>query len=177
MSIINNYYYYYSPPPLSSPLPPSLPSPPPSPLQLLLPIMKAQAESCNAPMQVVGTFLHKLFTDYDMKRYALQPRQPYRQTARLVAAQSPAILHSCHGLSRGQLMSLIINCYNGVPESFQLFRCHSTTSEDELNLFLKRVSIHPFQYMIVGVEKLPYQLQEVQEVGVVCHLLTLCFLL
>ena len=124
--------------------------------------MKSQAESCSAPMEVVGTFLHRLFSDYDMKRYALQPRQPYRQPARLVSAQSSAILHSCHGLSRAQLMSLIINCYNGVPESFQLFRCHSSTTEDELNLFLNRVLNHPFQYMIIGVEKLPYQLQEVR---------------
>lgn len=125
--------------------------------------MKAQAETCNAPMEVVGTFVHKLFHEYDMKRYALQPRQPYKQPARIVSAQSSAILHSCHGLSRVQLMSLIINCYSGVPESFQLLRCNSSTTEDELNLFLNRVSTHAFQYMIVGVEKLPYQLQEVSK--------------
>lgn len=127
--------------------------------------MKTQAEACNAPMEVVGTFIHKLFHEHDMKRYALQPRQPYKQPARLVSAQSPAILHSCHGLSRVQLMSLIINCYNGVPESFQLLRCHSSTTEDELSLFLNRVSIHAFQYMIIGVEKLPYQLQEVKSIN------------
>ena len=129
---------------------------------MILPSIKTLAESCNAPMEVVGTFLHKLFVEQEMKRYALQARQPYRQLARTVSAQSTAILHSCHGLSRQQMMSLIINCYNGVPECFQLFRCQASTTEDELNLFLNRVTRHPFQYMMVGVEKLPYQLQEVQ---------------
>ena len=115
-------------------------------------------------MEVVGTFLHKLFVEEEMNRFALQPRQPYRHLARTVSAQSSTILHSCHGLSRTQLMSLIINCYNGVPECFQLFRCQPYTTEDELNLFLNRVAQHPFQYMIIGVEKLPYQLQEVSHI-------------
>ena len=96
-----------------------------------------------------------------MDRFALQPRHPYLQLQRTLSSQSSTVLHSCHGLSNVQLVSLIINCYNGVPESFQLFRCHSYTTEDELMLFLNRASQYAFQYMIVGVEELPYQLQEV----------------
>lgn len=126
----------------------------------MLPLIKPLVESCTAPIKVVGSFLHQLF-EKDMSRFALQTRHPYRQLQRTLSAQSSTVLHSCHGLSSVQLVSLIVNCYNGVPESFQLFRCQSTTTGDELMLFLKRVNQYAFQYMIVGVEKLPYQLQEV----------------
>ena len=112
-------------------------------------------------MIVVGSFLHQLFVDHDMSRFALQPRHPYRQLQRTLSSQSSTVLHSCHGLSRVQLMSLLINCYNGVPDSFQLFRCQPSTSEDELMLFLNRAVQYSFQYMVVGVEQLAYQLQEV----------------
>lgn len=128
--------------------------------QSVLPRIKPLVESCTAPIKVVGTFLLQLF-EQDMSRFALQTRHPYRQLQRTLSAQSSTVLHSCHGLSPAQLVSLIINCYNGVPESFQLFHCQATTTSDELNLFLKRVNYYSFQYMIIGVERLPYQLQEV----------------
>lgn len=128
---------------------------------MVLPQIKAHVESCSAPIKVVGSFLHQLFVEHEMGRFALQPRHPYLQLQRTLSSQSSTVLHSCHGLSCVQLVSLIINCYNGVPESFQLFRCHSSTTEDELMLFLHRATQYAFQYMIIGVEELPYQLQEV----------------
>lgn len=96
-----------------------------------------------------------------MARYALRIRHPYRQISRTLSAQASTVLHCCHGFTPSQLMSLIINIYEGVPESFLLLRCHPTTTEDELKLFLKRTSKHAFKFMIISVERLPYQLQEV----------------
>ena len=84
-----------------------------------------------------------------------------RQLSRSISSQASTILNLCHTLSPAQLLALIVNSYNGVPESFQLLRCHSSTSEEELQLFLNRVVQHPYQYMVIGVEKLRYDLQEV----------------
>lgn len=112
-------------------------------------------------MEAVGCFLHKLITEHEMAKYALKVRHPYRQLSRSISSQASTVLNLCHALSSAQLLALIINSYNGVPESFQLLRCHSSTSEEELHLFLKRVVQHPYQYMVIGVEKLRYDLQEV----------------
>jgi hypothetical protein len=53
--------------------------------------------------------------------------------------------------------------FGGVPEPFEVFHCRPTVTEEELRLFLnpKRATKHPFQYLILEVNKLPYQLQEV----------------
>lgn len=127
----------------------------------------------SSPMEVVGCFLHKLIREHEMAKYALQVRHPYRQLSRSLSSQASTVLNSCPGLSSAQLLALIINSYNGVPESFQLLRCQSSTSEAELHLFLERVAHHPFQYMVIGVEKLPYDLQEVCSVAFVLMLLLL----
>lgn len=105
--------------------------------------------------------MRRLFEEYEMARYALHIRHPNRRFSRSLSTQANTILHSCHGFTTSQLMSLIINIYEGVPEAFLLFHCHRTTTEDELKLFLKRSSRHAFKFMIVSVERLPYQLQEV----------------
>ena len=125
-----------------------------------MPRLESVLESSPA-MEAVGSFLHKLITEHEMAKYALKVRHPYRQLSRSISSQASTILNLCHTLSPAQLLALIVNSYNGVPESFQLLRCHSSTSEEELQLFLNRVVQHPYQYMVIGVEKLRYDLQEV----------------
>ena len=42
-----------------------------------------------------------------------------------------------------------------------MLHCKVTTTEEELGLFLKRASTQPSRYLILGVNKLPFKLQEV----------------
>ncbi len=68
------------------------------------------------------------------------------------------------GFTQSQLLRLIISIYGGVPEAFEVYHCRSTSTEEELRLFMnpKRATKRPFQYLILEVNKLPYRLQEVR---------------
>ena len=66
-----------------------------------------------------------------------------------------------HLYTQDRLIRMIVGLYSGVPESFEVFHCRQSTTEEELNLFLKRASKHPLQYLILEVNKLSYKLQEV----------------
>ena len=112
-------------------------------------------------MHVVGAFLSELFktvgvmAQSPMRRRPADGGPPHHTTAH--------ILHSCCSFSQNQLVRLIISIFGGIPEPFEVFRCHPTTTEEELRLFLnpKRPTRHPFQYLILEVNSLQYQLQEV----------------
>ena len=87
--------------------------------------------------------------------------------------QSTLILHSCLGYSHSQIIRLIIHIYGGVPEPFEVLRCQRNTTKEEIQLFLNpmRAVRRPFQFLILDVNKLAYQLQEVIiEIDVICNL-------
>ena len=77
--------------------------------------------------------------------------------------QSTLILHSCPGYSQSQIIRLIIHIYGGVAEPFEVLRCQRNTTKEEIQLFLNpmRAMKRPFQFLILEVNKLAYQLQEV----------------
>jgi len=77
------------------------------------------------------------------------------------SSEPSQLLHYCPRYSQAQLIRLIVSIYNGVPEAFEVFRCHPLSTEEELSLFLKRVAKHPLQYLILKVNQLPFKLQEV----------------
>ena len=116
-------------------------------------------------MVVVGEFLGMMFNNHSLPKRRDEsffpshptphPTFPYHLT------QQP-ILHYCPGYSQAQLIRLIIFIYNGVPEAFEIFRCHPSTTEEELRVFLKQVAKHPLQYLILNVNNLPFKLQEVR---------------
>ena len=70
-------------------------------------------------------------------------------------------LHYAPGYTQSQLLCLITQLYDGVPESFEVFYCHLTTTPEELKMFMDRVMHHPLSYLILNVNKLSYNLQEV----------------
>ena len=117
----------------------------------------------NTPMHVVGSFLAALFQNFELSTYTLKHRRPSSVLSRSPSSQSAHILHSCQGFTQSQLLRLIISIYGGVPEVFEVFHCRHNTTEEELRLFLnpKRATKRPFQYLILEVNRLPYQLQEV----------------
>ena len=70
-------------------------------------------------------------------------------------------LHYAPGYTQSQLLRLITEIYDGVPESFEVFYCHPLTTQEELKMFMERVKYHPLPYLILQVNKLPFNLQEV----------------
>ena len=131
--------------------------------QELLATKQVQLKSpTDTPMHTVGAFLSSLFKNFELSSHSLKRRRP-SVPSRTNPSQSTHILHSCKGYSQGQLLRLIISIYGGVPEAFEVFHCRATTTEEELRLFLnpRRATKRPFQYLILEVNRLPYQLQEV----------------
>ena len=119
----------------------------------------------DTPMHIVGAFLSALYENFELSTHSLtlkRCRTP-SMASKALSNQSTHILHSCQGFSQSQLIRLIISVYGGVPEPFEVLHCQPSTTEEELRLFLspKRVTKTPFQYLILEVNKLPYQLQEV----------------
>ena len=70
-------------------------------------------------------------------------------------------LHYAPGYNQSQLIRLISQIYNGVPECFEVLQCRPTTTAEELTVFMERVKYHPLPYLVLLVNNLPYKLQEV----------------
>ena len=152
--------------------PPSLlpPSTPPQDLIKREPHLFMDQGSEYPPMHQVGAFLSALFENSDLSTNSLKRRRTTSSITRSMSQQSTHILHSCQYFTPGQLSRMIISVFGGVPEPFEVFHCRPTATEEELRLFLnpKRATKHPFQYLILEVNKLPYQLQEVCVCVCVC---------
>ena len=118
-------------------------------------------ESDEAPMHVVGTFLETVFSKHSLpKRCGVGLSRSY-SLSQLSSPAPPQLLHYCPRYSQAQLIQLIVSIYDGVPEAFEVFRCHSSSSKEELSLFMKRMAKHPLQYLILEVNQLSFKLQEV----------------
>ena len=72
------------------------------------------------------------------------------------------VLHSALNFTQGELISIVVNIYQGrLPQSYEFFRCHETSTAHQLKLFLTRAINHPLTFVILGVNNLPINLQEV----------------
>ena len=111
--------------------------------------------SDKVPMHVVGMFLDTVFNNHSL------PKRCGENVFRHSSSESTQLLHYCPRYSQFQLIRLIVSIYNGVPEAFEVFHCHPSSTEEEIHLFLKRVAKHPLQYLILEVNRLPFRLQEV----------------
>jgi len=122
-----------------------------------------EQDSNSTPMHLVGAFLSALFGNSDLSTNSLKHRRANTGLTRTLSQHSSHILHSCQHFTSSQLIRTIISVFGGVPEPFEVFHCRPTVTEEELRLFLnlKRTTKLPFQYLILNVNKLPYQLQEV----------------
>lgn len=107
-------------------------------------------------MQVVGQFLEDLFSHPSVKNNLSLPYQTYS-----VSNHFAQPLYSCPNYSQMDFVCLILTVFSGIPESYQILRCHKATTEEELNLFLVRVETHCAHYLILNVNKLQFKLQEV----------------
>ena len=117
----------------------------------------------KAPMHVVGDFLRMVFNNHSLpNRCGKGLTQPRSISQHSFSPEPTQLLHYCPGYTQAQLIQLIVSIYDGVPESFEVFRCHPSSTEEDFNLFLKRVTKHPQQYLILEVNRLPFTVQEVR---------------
>ncbi len=77
----------------------------------------------------------------------------------LTPSASPQVLYNCQNLKMYELTEVIVDIYRGLPQPFEVFRCHQETTEEELQLFIERIIKHPRQYAIVQASRLPFKLQ------------------
>ena len=113
-------------------------------------------------MVVVGEFLQIVFNNHSLPKHRVESFTMSLSISGLPLSPKPTqLLHYCPGYSQAQLICLIISIFDGVPEAFEVYRCHPMSTEEELSLFVKRVTKHQLQYLILEVNRLPFKLQEV----------------
>lgn len=116
----------------------------------------------DPPMLVIGKFLDILFKGHQLPQRSEGCAFRRQSMSRsFMPTDSNQFLHSCLGYNQQQLLQMIVSIYNGVPENFAVFHCRSTSTEEELGLFLKRATKHPLEYLMLEVNRLPFKLQEV----------------
>ena len=113
-------------------------------------------------MEAVGCFLEELLHNHKLPRRSSKGMQCPRSVSQFPGTpDANQSLHYAPKYSQAELIRLIVSIYGGVPESFEVFHCRSTSTEEELSLFLERMAKQPLRYMVLEVNKLPFRLQEV----------------
>ena len=115
-------------------------------------------------MLVVGQFLDDLLLNHALSQH---PPMSVRETIsfpRHCAATkiSNQPLFFCPSYSHASRLCFILEVFACIPEAYQVLRCQATTSEEELELFLKRAQTQMNHYLVLDVNKLPFKLQEVR---------------
>ena len=111
-------------------------------------------------LKIVGKFLDDLFGNEKIKEYAF-PKRFCKSMSSEYHHRSPFTLHAALGFSPAQVIKLILTICHGFPEFYQVFNCHTMATVQNLQLFLDRAVHHQSTYILIGVNKLPYHLQEV----------------
>ena len=113
-------------------------------------------------MEIVGGFLGDLLQNHTLPRRSTRVvRRPSSVSQFPGMSGANQFLHHAPKYCQSQLVRLIVSIYGGVPESFEVFHCRSSSTKEELTLFLERVERKPLRYLILEVNRLPFRLQEV----------------
>lgn len=108
----------------------------------------------SSSIYVIGSFLKELFlSDNSLEEHLAQ------RYDRNIKCDMDIIV--AKGCSQKQLIHLLVSIYNGIPEYFDILRCHSATTVQDLRAFMDRVILIPRLYVIVEVNLLSFELQEV----------------
>ena len=130
-------------------------------LQQCLPHWCGSIYTCAA-MEIVGGFLGDLLHHSALPQRSIKVFRPVKGSTHFTDGSQ--FLHCAPNYKQSQLVRLIISICDGVPESFEVFRCQTSTSQEQLGLFLERVEKQPLRYLIMEVNELPFTLQEVKYV-------------
>ena len=137
-------------------------------LQTLLNQCQHELIKCQTPMLTISMFLSALLLNHSLPTRI----KPMTSVAgrMSISPECSQVLHSCPGFTQNELIPMILSIFGGVPEPFQIFRCQSSSTQEELDLFLQRAAEFPITHLILEVNKLPFQLQEVSLRDVTCGL-------
>ena len=132
-----------------------------------------RTNEASVPLKVCGMFLDALFKHSEIVDFSPQKYNNAHclihstlRRPKLHSSDSMEVLHSAPNFSQGELISIIVNIYQGrLPQSYEFFRCHENSTAHQLKLFLTRATNHPLTFVILGVNSLPINLQEVHELN------------
>jgi hypothetical protein len=83
------------------------------------------------------------------------------QTQILATPKPGVYLHYAPGYNQDLLMGLLLATYKGsIPQSFQVFRCHEMSTEEEISFFFQKVEGFLSTYTILEVNRLTMPLQQ-----------------
>ncbi|XP_065828093.1 uncharacterized protein [Oscarella lobularis] len=117
-------------------------------------------QSEETPVQRVGTFLKRLVEDKDLFTRLYPARRRQRTSERSKPGKSH-VVHLAYGFNLDQLLKLILQIYDGFPESYEMLRCTKKITKGDVELFMKRIQQFPYrQFTFVQVEELSIELQE-----------------
>ena len=139
-------------------------------LQTVLNKCQHELKKCQTPMLTISMFLSELFLNHSLPTGT---KTVQRSTMRVAGQMSnfldcSQVLHSCPGFTQNELIPLILSIFDGIPKPFQIFRCQSSSLQEELDLFLQRATKFAIPHLILEVNKLPFQLQEVSFCDITC---------
>ena len=137
-------------------------------------LIKCQHElmKCQTPMLTISMFLSELLLNHSLPTRIKTARKSTMSVAgrMSITPECSQVLHSCPGFTQNELIPLILSIFDGIPEPFQMFRCQSSSTQEELDLFLQRAAKFAIPHLILEVNRLPFQLQEVSLRGITCGL-------
>ena len=135
-----------------------------NPAFLLQELLWSPLKSLSDPvecMNTLGTCLTSLMSLEDIKVY----QQPDRVLLRNTNISSIGFrLHSARHCSYSNLIALIINLKDGVPQSYDILRCGPQITRYDLIKFFRRAKLPSRQHkpsFVLEVNKLTYSVQEV----------------
>ena len=112
-------------------------------------------------MERVGGFLKNVLKSEMLPRRSITVDDDNFTAKQQGMCGTVQLLHHAPNYRQSQLVRLIVSIYNGVPESFEVFHCRSSSTKEQLCLFLDRINKHPLKYLVLEVNMLPFRLQEV----------------
>ena len=114
-------------------------------------------------MLMVGQFLDSLLKDHSLPQYSpiFSPDLMSIPRHHFSSKISKQPLYFCSSYSNANCLCFILEIFSKIPEAYQVLRCQTTTTEEELELFLKRAQTQPNHYLVLGINKLSFKLQEV----------------
>ena len=140
--------------------------------QLSSPVADAEPPTeTSSSIEIVGYYMKKIFES----NYSLETEHLAQRYELPVELEQDILIAKQY--DQQKLIHLIISIYNGIPEHFDILRCCSTTTEHDLNSFMRRVLLIPRLYLILEVNRLSFELQEVYTHVGMCYLYHLisCF--
>ena len=106
----------------------------------------------GVPTEIVGSFLNTLFQFPGLQLPLSLPHH---------ISTYHAVLHQCHNFSPKQLIVYLASINEQLPKSYEIFRCHSGTTESDIKLMFQRIEFFPIHYYFLEVNTLSSELQEV----------------